>query len=226
MRADRLIALLLLLQGRGRMSAPAIARELEVSVRTAHRDLEALSLAGVPIVSTRGPEGGFELFGGFRTQLTGLSDEEVRAIPFLALPGAAKLLGVEAARTRALLKLEGGLPGAAPGVLREARDEFLHDEQGWGPTVDRERLQFLATAIRRRRVVAVASRGATLCPLALVLKAGEWFVVAEGDEGIEAFAVADQGGLTTTGARFPRPEPFDLPAWWETWVQRMAAGRR
>ncbi|MGD9932667.1 MAG: helix-turn-helix transcriptional regulator [Dehalococcoidia bacterium] len=226
MRADRLIALLLLLQGRGRMSAPAIAHDLEVSVRTVHRDLEALALAGVPIVSVRGPAGGFELFGGFRTQLTGLNDEEVRAIPFLALPGAAALLGVEAARARALLKLEGGLPGAATGVLREARGEFLHDEQGWGPAADRDSLRFLATAIRRRRVVAVASRAATFRPLALVLKAGEWFVLAEDDQGIEAHAVAGLGGLTTTGARFERPIRLDLEGWWDGWVRRAAADRR
>lgn len=223
MRADRLIAMLLLPQGRGRMSAPAIARDLEVSVRTVHRDLEALALAGVPVTAVRGSAGGFELFGGFRTQLTGLSDEDVRAMPFLALPRTATLLGVEAARARALLKLEAGLPGATAGSLRQASDEFLHDERGWTGDEDSGRLRFLSIAIRRRRVVVVGGDVATLHPLALVLKAGEWFVVAEIGDRIEALPVAGLDDLATTGARFERPQQFDLARWWEAWVQRTAS---
>ena len=94
MRADRLIAILLLLQQRGRVSAAAIAGELEVSRRTVMRDLEALAMAGVPIYAVRGPRGGYELWEGFRTQLTGMTAAEVRALAALGLPHAADLFGL------------------------------------------------------------------------------------------------------------------------------------
>src|ERR671915_254869 len=89
MRADRLVATLLLLQARGRVTAAEVAAELEVSLKTARRDLEALSLAGVPVYSTPGRGGGWELLGGARTDLSGLTATEARALFLLAGPAAA-----------------------------------------------------------------------------------------------------------------------------------------
>src|SRR3954449_12710278 len=87
-RADRLIAVLLLLQTRGRVTVAEVARELEVSSRTARRDLEALGVAGVPVYSSAGRGGGWSLVGGARTDLTGLTVDEARAL-FLAVGASA-----------------------------------------------------------------------------------------------------------------------------------------
>src|SRR6478609_7022499 len=80
MRADRLVALLLILQRKGRVTAAEVAEELEVSERTARRDLEALSMAGVPVYSQQGRNGGWQLLGGGRTDLSGLTADEARAL--------------------------------------------------------------------------------------------------------------------------------------------------
>src|SRR3954453_10346119 len=93
-RADRLLRLVLLLQTRGRMTAAQLATELEVSVRTIYRDLDALSSSGFPVYAERGIGGGCQLVDGYRTTLTGLSAPEAQALAFAAMPGAAAELGV------------------------------------------------------------------------------------------------------------------------------------
>src|SRR5256885_7840072 len=89
MRADRLVATLLLMQARGRVTAAELAHELEISVATARRDLEALSAAGVPVYPQAGRGGGWSLVGGARTDLTGLTAREAQALFLLAGPAAS-----------------------------------------------------------------------------------------------------------------------------------------
>jgi predicted DNA-binding transcriptional regulator YafY len=88
-RADRLVAALLVLQAKGRITAAELARELEISERTARRDLEALALAGIPVYSQPGRGGGWELVGGARTDLSGLTADEARALFLIAGPSGA-----------------------------------------------------------------------------------------------------------------------------------------
>ena len=119
MRADRLLAMLMILQTRGKATAQELAAELEVSVRTIHRDVIALSMAGVPVYSLRGPGGGIALVEKYRSDLTGLTKDEVRALFMMSAPPALAELGLDQELRAAFLKLAAGLPS----TLRD-------DEQG------------------------------------------------------------------------------------------------
>src|SRR5687767_15255146 len=93
-RADRLLSILLLLQTHGLMSARALAERLEVSERTVHRDMEALSIAGVPVYAEKGRRGGWALVDSYRTDLTGLTESELRSLVIASAPGVLADLGL------------------------------------------------------------------------------------------------------------------------------------
>src|SRR5919107_610662 len=128
MRADRLVATLLLLQARGRVTAADVAAELEVSIKTARRDLEALSVAGIPVYSQPGRGGGWELVGGARTDLSGLTATEARTLFLIAGPSSAVTPQAKAA----LRKLVHALPETFRAEAEKAASAIVLDPAGWG----------------------------------------------------------------------------------------------
>ncbi|WP_433679296.1 helix-turn-helix transcriptional regulator [Nocardia sp. CA-119907] len=221
MRASRLVQLLLLLQTRGRTTGPELARELEVSVRTVYRDIEALSTAGVPIYSEPGRAGGVQLVDGYRTRLTGLTTEEADAILLAGQPTAAADLGLGTVLATAQLKVLAALPPELRGRATRIAERVHVDAPGWFHRPDETpTLATIADALwhdRRldiryqRKDRAVERR---LDPLGLVLKAGTWYLIARDQSAARSYRVGRITSAEQTGESFTRPEDFDLAAHW------------
>jgi predicted DNA-binding transcriptional regulator YafY len=221
MRASRLVSLLLLLQTRGGLTAAALAEELEVSVRTVHRDVEALAEAGVPIYAERGPHGGIRLVGGYRTRLTGMTEDEAEAMFLSGVPGPAAELGLGTVVAAARLKVLAALPPELRSRASRLSQRFHLDAPGWfTPSEATPWLAALAAAVwEDRRVRMAYDRGDKVVerlvePLGLVLKGGVWYLVARTDDQVRTYRVARVTSLETDGERFERSESFDLAAFW------------
>ncbi|MGY1650374.1 helix-turn-helix transcriptional regulator [Geodermatophilus sp. SYSU D01119] len=233
MRADRLVAALLVLQARGRVTAASLAAELEVSVATARRDLEALSAAGVPVYPQAGRGGGWQLLGGARTDLTGLTAPEARALFLLLGPATGSAPSAGPATRAALRKLLRALPGTFRAEAEAAAGAVVVDPAGWGERArDRPELAPLLDAVVARREVAFdyAGRGGPPArrraePWGLVDKDGTWYLVAGTARGRRTFRVDRMGPVTPTGAVFARPAGLDLPGVWEEVVGELERRR-
>ncbi|MFI1992012.1 helix-turn-helix transcriptional regulator [Actinoplanes sp. NPDC020271] len=225
MRADRLVATLLLMQTRGRVTAAEIAAELEVSVATARRDLQALSTAGVPVYPQPGRRGGWSLVGGARTDLTGLSAAEARALFLLAGPAA----GVSAEVRAALRKLVRALPAPFRAEAQAAASATVIDPAGWGEH-ERPRPEIadrLQQAVISRRQIRFTYRDQQreADPWGLVDKDGLWYLIAGTAGGRRTFRVDRISALAETGGVFERPAGFDLDGAWRSVVGQVERAR-
>jgi predicted DNA-binding transcriptional regulator YafY len=227
MRASRLLSVVLLLQDRGRLTAQQIAAELDVSVRTVYRDVEALGAAGVPVYAELGANGGYQLVDGYRTRLTGLTPQEAGTIFLAGVPDAAAELGLGAVLTTAELKLRAALPARLARHVDEIRDRFHLDPAGWfRETETHPHLTALAAAVwnrRRARMRYLRWRQPReverdIEPLGIVLKAGVWYFLARADGQIRTYRVATVLHLTVLDETFERPDGFDLAATWTQWA--------
>jgi predicted DNA-binding transcriptional regulator YafY len=221
MRASRLLAILILLQNRGRLTAEALAEEFEVSERTIYRDIDALSMAGVPVYGDRGPGGGFALLDGYRTRLTGLADDEAAALALAGVPSAAEAAGFGAALRDAFGKLFAALPGEGGARAEAAAARFHIDPADWyrGAEVSRFLPDLARAVLATRRVTLryeswTATRDWTLDPLGLVLKAGEWYLIGRVKERVSTYRVGTILKLEVLEERFEAPANFDLARWW------------
>ncbi len=219
MRADRLVATLLFLQARGRATVAEVAAELEISTRTARRDLEALAIAGVPVYSQSGRGGGWSLVGGARTDLSGLTAAEARALFLVAGPGAATP-DVKAA----LRKLVRALPETFRASAESAGGAVIIDASDWDrlPVDPPEHLGALQQAVVDGVQVRLHYAGRdrepgerTVHPLGLVAKRQTWYLIADTDAGLRTFRVSRVRAVVVTDRPVQRPDGFDLAEAWQ-----------
>jgi predicted DNA-binding transcriptional regulator YafY len=230
MRADRLVATVLLMQSRGRVTAAELAAELGISVATARRDLEALSAAGVPVYPQPGRGGGWQLVGGARTDLSGLTAAEAQALFLLAGPVASTAPEVKSG----LRKLVRALPSTFRADAEAAADAVLIDSAGWGesdkepPALVRE----LQTAVVRRRKVRLSYAGRSgppsqrlIDPWGLVDKDDIWYLIAGTPNGRRTFRANRIVEAVVTDQPAERPDDFQLAQAWQEVVAEMEQRR-
>jgi predicted DNA-binding transcriptional regulator YafY len=235
MRADRLLSLLLLLESRGRMTAYELAERLEVSERTIYRDITALGMAGIPVYAERGPGGGCRLVEGYRTNLTGFTEEEVRTLFLSGAPGLLNDLGLSTAREVAALKLMAALPASYRQSVEQARQRIHVDPVSWSQydeetvphletlqqaVLNEERLRLLYRKGNREVVTRIVD------PLGLVAKATVWYLVCryiDPADQLRVFRVSRVLEVSFVGEAFQRPVDFDLAQYWQSWSHEFSA---
>ena len=230
MRADRLVATLLLMQTRGRVTAAELAEELEISVATARRDLEALSASGVPVYPQPGRGGGWQLVGGARTDLSGFTAGEARALFLLAGPAASLAPEVKSA----LRKLMGALPGTFRADAEAAAEAVVVDPARWGEhgkkrpelvdrlqdgVVGRRKVRFGYTSRGRERSERLVD------PWGLIDKDDVWYLMAGTEDGRRTFRVDRIIDAVVTDLPAARPADFELAKAWEEVVAEVERHR-
>ena len=232
MRADRLLSILMILQSRGKVSARVLASKLEVSVRTVHRDVLALSAAGVPVYTIRGPDGGIALVDRYRSDLTGLTKDEVRALFMMSIPPALTDLGHGHDVQAAMLKLSAALPETFREDEQNVRQRIHIDPEPWGERDSSESASDLLTlqdAVWESRTLEVRNRSwfrpdmgtleATIQPYGLVAKANRWYLVGKREDHIAVLRVDRIEGLQVLEQTFMRPADFNLAVFWNRYCR-------
>lgn len=224
MRADRLLSMIMLLQRRGKITASALAKELEVSRRTILRDIEALSLAGIPIYADSGHGGGITLDENYRTTLTGLKEAELHTLFVGSNQSLLRDVGLGEAALSTQRKLAAALPTQHQDAVDYMRQRIFIDPLWWWH--DAQPLPFLSdlqTAIFQNRLLQVRYEnydgdvGArTLEPYSLVAKSSLWYLIAKRAGEWRTFRVSRLQEVTVLDQTFARDSAFDLQRYWAT----------
>jgi predicted DNA-binding transcriptional regulator YafY len=228
MRASRLISILNILQARGRATAPELAAECGVTLRTVYRDIDAMSEAGIPVYSERGSTGGYRLLDGYRTQLNGLSAKEAEALFMTGLTGAATDLGLGAVMVGAQNKLLSAMPSELRKGAVQMRRRFHLDAPAWFAQADQPvYLPQVADAVWTQRVIHIkyeswkGLKERTVEPLGMVMKSGAWYMVAQVENTPRTYKISRIHELNLLDQHFTRPAEFDLAAYWEASTLRL-----
>jgi predicted DNA-binding transcriptional regulator YafY len=226
MRADRLLSIMLLLQAHRRLTAGDLARRLEVSERTIHRDMEALGVSGIPVTAERGAGGGWSLLEPYQTGLaglTGLNEAEIQAL-FLAKPASLLAdLGLNQAAEAALIKLFAALPAFQRRGAEYARQRIYIDTTGWRQVEEPNTwLSTLQEAVWEERQVRLVYRrnddtevARVVDPLGLVAKGNIWYLVAGVEGELRSYRVSRVVEVVPVPVPCRRPPDFDLEAYWK-----------
>lgn len=224
MRADRLVSILLWLQVRGKTSTSELARRLDVSERTIHRDMDALTTAGIPVRAELGRHGGWLLPEEYRTSPRWLSAAEVGALAVHSPVAVLEALGLDHDAESAWLKLEAAMPPPHRAQFSHLRDRIHVDTGTWRPTDEKvDWLMLLFRAVQRERMLWLRYLRAdgtaserVAAPLGLVAKGAIWYLIAAVEEHIRTYRVSriDAATILPDGAK--RPAGFDLGTYWNT----------
>jgi predicted DNA-binding transcriptional regulator YafY len=233
MRADRLLSLLILLQTRGTQTAQSLAAALEVTERTIYRDVTALSAAGIPVYTERGPGGGIALVEDYRTNLTGLNADEVRALFMLSIPAPLDQLGVGDELRMALLKLSAALPASRRADESTVRQRIHLDAAGWfQPEEPTPHLKTIQSALWNNHSLDITYRSdfaadieMRIDPYGLVAKSNVWYLVGAREDHLRVLRISRIQQARLREERFERPATFDLPGFWKTWCDEFEASR-
>lgn len=216
-------------------SSRQLAEQLEVSERTIHRDMEALSTAGFPVYSERGSKGGWILSEGYRTRLTGMTMSEIRALLLMHSSSVVRDLGLNSQVQTAFDKLLSALPSAVQKDAVYVRQRIHVDGAGWHSTpadTHTSHLSVVQEAVWEERKLRIQYRGwesetvkeTIVCPLGLVAKQSIWYVVAlMEDLSIRTYRISRLLDAALTDALFVRPVDFELAAYWEQSTSRFKA---
>jgi predicted DNA-binding transcriptional regulator YafY len=236
MRADRLISLVILLQTHSGMTARQLADELEVSERTIYRDLTALNTAGIPVYTRSGPGGGCYLVEEYRTDLTGMTTDQVRALSTLGIPAPLDQLGFSQHLKGALLKLAAAMPSSQRDESGQTRQRLYLD---WGfdaaPEAGTGQLKTIQHAVWEDRLLRLRYRSLyswwidpreqVAAPYSLVAWAGEWYLVCFWDEHGHVLPLRLIEASEVLPIKFSRPSDFDLSKFWLVWRRRFESDR-
>ncbi|MFI5697304.1 helix-turn-helix transcriptional regulator [Kribbella sp. NPDC051586] len=231
MRAERLLRLLLYLQTHGQTTVAQLAEALDISPRTIQRDLEVLSLAGVPIYSIRGRRGGWALLPDYRTRLTGLTPSEVMSVFVGATAHVLADLGLDASSDLAVRKLIASLPEGTRREAEYARQRLLIDHAGWDDRRETPRWldlcrQALWEELRLAIIYGDGTEPFEVSPLGLVAKARTWYLVAARTDGrLRTYRLSRLTSAELTSEPFTRPPTFDLAAYWAQSQREFQASR-
>ena len=225
MRADRLLSIVLLLQTHGQLTSRLLAERLEVSERTIHRDMEALSLSGIPVFAERGSNGGWSLLGEYRTNLTGLNEAEIQSLFVTQPPKLLADLRLKKASEGALLKLLAALPAMYRQGAEQARRRIHIDTAGWAKQEEAvPLLPVLQDAIWSERKLRFGYQRGPGCdeverevdPLGLVAKGSAWYLVAGVGGEIRSYRISRMSRAEVLDQACVVHADFDLAGYWET----------
>lgn len=184
MRIDRMLAITIMLLNRERISAKELADKFEVSVRTIYRDIDAINLAGIPIVSYSGNSGGFGIMDNYKLDRQLLTLKDMFAI-LTALKGINSTLENEEIDA-AIEKVQSLVPDEKNEELNVHFENLIIDILPWGRGAKyKEKLQAINKAVTGRLLLnydytnmKLETTNRTVESMTLLFKNYTWYLFA------------------------------------------------